>query len=205
MPPPLVSTNPGPTSIRQHFFSPAARPCPASLKLAPLDSAPGATSVSPKALLPPCSPSALAAAGVPMCSGWGWADRQAGRRPLLPDPRTQSRPLALCSSVDKDECSKDNGGCQQDCVNTFGSYECQCRSGFVLHDNRHDCKEGKAGLAPRLRPRTPGDGPGWARHWAPISITSSGLPPGTQGTPAPCLEHPSSAMVCFIDFFHSFM
>ncbi|XP_059958484.1 bone morphogenetic protein 1 isoform X1 [Mesoplodon densirostris] len=42
---------------------------------------------------------------------------------------------------DKDECSKDNGGCQQDCVNTFGSYECQCRSGFVLHDNKHDCKE----------------------------------------------------------------
>ncbi|KAJ8798564.1 hypothetical protein J1605_016709 [Eschrichtius robustus] len=41
----------------------------------------------------------------------------------------------------KDECSKDNGGCQQDCVNTFGSYECQCRSGFVLHDNKHDCKE----------------------------------------------------------------
>ncbi|XP_052588775.1 bone morphogenetic protein 1 isoform X1 [Peromyscus californicus insignis] len=42
---------------------------------------------------------------------------------------------------DKDECSKDNGGCQQDCVNTFGSYECQCRSGFILHDNKHDCKE----------------------------------------------------------------
>ncbi|KAL0965609.1 hypothetical protein UPYG_G00283510 [Umbra pygmaea] len=42
---------------------------------------------------------------------------------------------------DKDECSKENGGCQQDCVNTFGSYSCQCRSGFVLHDNKHDCKE----------------------------------------------------------------
>lgn len=28
-------------------------------------------------------------------------------------------------------------------MNTFGSYECQCRSGFVLHDNKHDCKEGK--------------------------------------------------------------
>ncbi|KAJ7987175.1 hypothetical protein DPEC_G00336020 [Dallia pectoralis] len=42
---------------------------------------------------------------------------------------------------DKDECSKENGGCQHECVNTFGSYGCQCRSGFVLHDNKHDCKE----------------------------------------------------------------
>ncbi|XP_033951394.1 bone morphogenetic protein 1-like isoform X3 [Pseudochaenichthys georgianus] len=42
---------------------------------------------------------------------------------------------------DIDECSKENGGCQQECVNTFGSYSCQCRSGFMLHDNKHDCKE----------------------------------------------------------------
>uniref|UniRef100_A0A8C6T2M0 Metalloendopeptidase n=1 Tax=Neogobius melanostomus TaxID=47308 RepID=A0A8C6T2M0_9GOBI len=42
---------------------------------------------------------------------------------------------------DKDECSKDNGGCQHECVNTVGSYMCQCRHGFVLHDNKHDCKE----------------------------------------------------------------
>lgn len=47
----------------------------------------------------------------------------------------------LCLS-DKDECSKENGGCQHECVNTFGSYSCQCRSGFVLHENKHDCKEG---------------------------------------------------------------
>ncbi|XP_055081696.1 bone morphogenetic protein 1-like isoform X1 [Periophthalmus magnuspinnatus] len=42
---------------------------------------------------------------------------------------------------DVDECSKENGGCQHECVNTFGSYSCQCRSGFMLHDNKHDCKE----------------------------------------------------------------
>ncbi|KAM8873002.1 bone morphogenetic protein 1-like isoform 2-T2 [Synchiropus picturatus] len=42
---------------------------------------------------------------------------------------------------DMDECSKENGGCQHECVNTFGSYSCQCRSGFMLHDNKHDCKE----------------------------------------------------------------
>lgn len=48
----------------------------------------------------------------------------------------------FCASSDKDECSKENGGCQHECVNTFGSYSCQCRSGFVLHENKHDCKEG---------------------------------------------------------------
>ncbi|XP_015242766.1 PREDICTED: bone morphogenetic protein 1-like isoform X2 [Cyprinodon variegatus] len=42
---------------------------------------------------------------------------------------------------DIDECSTGNGGCQHECVNTFGSYRCQCRSGFMLHDNNHDCKE----------------------------------------------------------------
>ncbi|XP_061589374.1 bone morphogenetic protein 1-like isoform X2 [Cololabis saira] len=42
---------------------------------------------------------------------------------------------------DIDECSKANGGCQHECVNTFGSYSCQCRSGFMLHENKHDCKE----------------------------------------------------------------
>uniref|UniRef100_A0A3B3QFP1 Metalloendopeptidase n=1 Tax=Paramormyrops kingsleyae TaxID=1676925 RepID=A0A3B3QFP1_9TELE len=42
---------------------------------------------------------------------------------------------------DKDECAKDNGGCQHECVNTVGSYACQCRNGFVLHENKHDCKE----------------------------------------------------------------
>ncbi|PIO33299.1 hypothetical protein AB205_0007210 [Aquarana catesbeiana] len=45
---------------------------------------------------------------------------------------------------DKDECSKENGGCQHECINTIGSYVCQCRNGFVLHENKHDCKEGKS-------------------------------------------------------------
>ncbi|CAB1318410.1 unnamed protein product [Coregonus sp. 'balchen'] len=41
----------------------------------------------------------------------------------------------------KDECSKENGGCRHECVNIFRSYSCQCLSGFVLHDNKHECKE----------------------------------------------------------------
>ncbi|XP_036871674.2 tolloid-like protein 2 [Manis javanica] len=42
---------------------------------------------------------------------------------------------------DKDECAKDNGGCQHECVNTFGSYLCRCRNGYRLHENGLDCKE----------------------------------------------------------------
>ncbi|XP_021007731.1 tolloid-like protein 2 [Mus caroli] len=49
---------------------------------------------------------------------------------------------------DKDECAKDNGGCQQECVNTFGSYLCRCRNGYRLHENGHDCKE--AGCAYKI-------------------------------------------------------
>lgn len=42
-----------------------------------------------------------------------------------------------------DECTtNDNGGCQHDCVNTFGSYICTCHNGYTLHENGRDCKEG---------------------------------------------------------------
>ncbi|KAK1333590.1 hypothetical protein QTO34_005975 [Cnephaeus nilssonii] len=49
---------------------------------------------------------------------------------------------------DKDECAKDNGWCQHECVNTFGSYLCRCRNGYRLHENGHDCKE--AGCAHKI-------------------------------------------------------
>ncbi|CAF91150.1 unnamed protein product, partial [Tetraodon nigroviridis] len=41
--------------------------------------------------------------------------------------------------IDVDECADNNGGCQQVCVNTMGSYECQCTDGFFLSDNQHTC------------------------------------------------------------------
>ncbi|MBN3281561.1 TLL1 protein, partial [Polyodon spathula] len=60
-------------------------------------------------------------------------------------PNTAFHSKNLISMVkhggDKDECSKDNGGCQHECTNTFGSYSCHCRNGFILHENAHDCKE----------------------------------------------------------------
>lgn len=44
----------------------------------------------------------------------------------------------LCST-DTNECSVNNGGCQQVCVNTVGSYKCQCHSAYKLHWNKKDC------------------------------------------------------------------
>lgn len=44
--------------------------------------------------------------------------------------------------TDMDECAINNGGCQHECHNTVGSYECSCHNGFTLHSNKHDCKEG---------------------------------------------------------------
>jgi tolkin len=41
-----------------------------------------------------------------------------------------------------DECAVENGGCQHECHNRIGSYECSCFNGFMLHDDLHSCKEG---------------------------------------------------------------
>ena len=82
--------------------------------------------------------------------------RMPGQAPHFPwgatalGPCTDRSSLA-CSPADKDECSKDNGGCQHECVNTFGSYLCRCRNGYRLHENGQDCKEGEAGPWPGSR------------------------------------------------------
>ncbi len=41
--------------------------------------------------------------------------------------------------VDIDECSFDNGGCNQTCTNTTGSYKCSCDEGFKLNPDDHGC------------------------------------------------------------------
>lgn len=59
-------------------------------------------------------------------------------RPGRPCPASlpPSPPPAL---ADVDECSMNNGSCDQGCVNTKGSYECVCPPGRRLHWNRKDC------------------------------------------------------------------
>ncbi len=41
--------------------------------------------------------------------------------------------------VDINECNIINGGCEQVCTNTDGSFVCSCNSGFVLADDLANC------------------------------------------------------------------
>ena len=43
---------------------------------------------------------------------------------------------------DVDECLTNNGGCNQTCTNTIGSFECSCSTGFTLAPNNQDCLAG---------------------------------------------------------------
>lgn len=45
----------------------------------------------------------------------------------------------ICSSADVNECQVHNGGCQHRCVNTRGSYYCECNPGFRLHIDGRTC------------------------------------------------------------------
>ena len=51
--------------------------------------------------------------------------------------------------IDVDECSTLNGGCNQTCSNTFGSFECSCSAGYTLAGNVIDCdgKRNPSGLS----------------------------------------------------------
>ena len=41
--------------------------------------------------------------------------------------------------ADINECATGNGGCEQNCNNTVGSYDCSCNVGFQLGNDYHAC------------------------------------------------------------------
>ena len=48
--------------------------------------------------------------------------------------------FSFCLLPDVDECvEQHNGGCQQDCYDTGGSYNCDCYQGFYLMADDHSC------------------------------------------------------------------
>ena len=37
------------------------------------------------------------------------------------------------------ECNSSNGGCVQMCINTVGSFTCQCLPGYMMDENGRSC------------------------------------------------------------------
>jgi len=43
------------------------------------------------------------------------------------------------SFSDINECAENNGGCEQNCTNSAGSYSCMCGDGYTLSDDGRQC------------------------------------------------------------------
>ena len=43
------------------------------------------------------------------------------------------------SFPDINECAESNGGCEQNCTNSVGSYSCLCGDGYNLSDDGRQC------------------------------------------------------------------
>lgn len=53
----------------------------------------------------------------------------------------EATPLNGTRCTDFDECAVNNGGCEHNCANSEGSYQCTCRPGFNLQSNGHGCED----------------------------------------------------------------
>ena len=73
---------------------------------------------------------------------WGETrDRAVVRRCYLVLHITSCFNACLCTicPVDINECLDSNGGCDHNCTNSEGSYECLCRDGFLLLGDNRTC------------------------------------------------------------------
>ena len=48
--------------------------------------------------------------------------------------------------LDTNECQTNNGGCEQVCTNTVGSFECSCNQGFSLSSDGANCNGKKMSI-----------------------------------------------------------
>lgn len=50
--------------------------------------------------------------------------------------------IQLCiiwNALDINECAINNGGCEQACINSDGSYRCACHQGYSYNENTGSC------------------------------------------------------------------
>ncbi|XP_070560576.1 epidermal growth factor-like protein 7 [Ptychodera flava] len=83
------------------------------------------------------------------CSGWQGANCDipvcnpacdSGRSCVAPNMCSCPRGYEGNDCSDIDECDENNGACQQVCVNTGGSYHCECDEGYKLRNDGRTCE-----------------------------------------------------------------
>ena len=48
--------------------------------------------------------------------------------------------IDIVAIADINECLDNNCTCSHHCINTEGSYHCECPPGYILQPNKHDCE-----------------------------------------------------------------
>ncbi|XP_039956467.1 dorsal-ventral patterning protein tolloid [Bactrocera tryoni] len=65
---------------------------------------------------------------------------------FLSDSSVQKAGFSAIFMKEVDECETQNHGCEHDCINTLGGYECSCHIGYELHSDKKHCEDACGGV-----------------------------------------------------------
>ncbi|XP_055853298.1 dorsal-ventral patterning protein tolloid [Episyrphus balteatus] len=64
---------------------------------------------------------------------------------FVSDSSVQKAGFSAIFMKEVDECETQNHGCEHDCINTLGGYECSCHIGYELHSDKKHCEDACGG------------------------------------------------------------
>lgn len=59
---------------------------------------------------------------------------------FVSDTSVQKAGFSAVFMKEVDECETQNHGCEHECINTLGGYECSCHIGYELHSDKKHCE-----------------------------------------------------------------
>ncbi|XP_017846556.1 dorsal-ventral patterning protein tolloid isoform X3 [Drosophila busckii] len=65
---------------------------------------------------------------------------------FVSDTSVQKAGFSAVFMKEVDECETQNHGCEHECINTLGGYECSCHIGYELHSDKKHCEDACGGL-----------------------------------------------------------